>query len=416
MKKKSPIAAITEDEVLMALSELGEDPVANRVRRVHELLKDKRFPNGLSTAFAHHVDGQWHPSHYVAPQATSLDEYKEQVFRVVGDSQGVQFAVQGVDYAYFSLVAGSLIPVGFDQVPGIEQRQEFVLEAVREALKQALVLDQPESPPLPATEEAIREALVATAKGQHNLVEHEFVDPRTKREFCVQRSKQRGEHKKGADKFEYFLFERVPNGLPFSSSWSGPISKAELEALGFGSEDAGIAKIYHPTLVQCAREIKKALDENEPYKPVRQLTKSEAGSLKHALSEEDKFRRAQEVGEGMFKGCYSAKGDPLPERDTKAILSYLEQPSYAGWLGIRELQVNGNRLLNWCSGSWGREGKMDFPSPEVVRDGIRHGVSVRQEDIDRVRADPTWRRLPSGLIRVESPGGQLERDDVSPGI
>ena len=197
-----------------------------------------------------------------------------------------------------------------------------------------------------------------------------------------------------------------PNGL------MGEIAKLGIDTDNLSMSGGGACRgaIYHPSLEVCAEAIFGALLENVRYQHRRELTPQEQVKFErldaqqsHAFweSEASAARLATEVGSGLFKGCHTGMGNPLPEDSRKEILAYLNKPSLKGWNAIRSIIITGRGTLwqAWCAAdaSASRTDGKSFPAPETLRTAIREAVDARQQEIEQRRKSTS----PTGLKVVK---------------
>lgn len=246
-----------------------------------------------------------------------------------------------------------------------------------------------------------------------------FNDPESEREFLITRLEN-------ADGIRFYVQEMTPNGRLVETDDDGNVKKAWEEpriraierrqgpngllrackAVGIDAQamvccGAGfsIDSRYLDSLEACAQEIAKSIEGNVRYESLRELSDEEKASLGHqekvssAAYWEHRAAcaaRAMETEQGLFKGCHSLSGAPVADEHKKRILAYLNAPSQEEWLEIRGLHITGGGTL-WQA--WGavdprapRSGNVGHPTPETLRQAIRHAVEANIERIeDEVR-------------------------------
>jgi hypothetical protein len=155
-----------------------------------------------------------------------------------------------------------------------------------------------------------------------------------------------------------------------------------------------VNSIYHDSLEACAESIAQALDHNARYTPYRKLSPEEEASLGHLQEvqsvqywhdEADAAKRAELLGAGLFKGCYTMMGQPLEEGVQQRILAYLNAPAQQTWLDVRSFVVAGHITLwqAWVAADAlaPRSGDRGFPTPKVLRFAIRQCIRDRRRQI-----------------------------------
>jgi hypothetical protein len=244
---------------------------------------------------------------------------------------------------------------------------------------------------------------------------HDFTHLDTGRRFSVRLS----ERADGKNRF--FLCEMRPNGRMLEVNEAGEIVRAwdepridetesrvgpnallaalrtmgvDVDAMVFWGAGYSVNSIYHDSLEACAESIAQALDHNARYTPYRKLSPEEEASLGHLQEvqsvqywhdEADAAKRAELLGAGLFKGCYTMMGQPLEEGVQQRILAYLNAPAQQTWLDVRSFVVAGHITLwqAWVAADAlaPRSGDRGFPTPKVLRFAIRQCIRDRRRQI-----------------------------------
>ena len=168
----------------------------------------------------------------------------------------------------------------------------------------------------------------------------------------------------------------------------------DVDALVFIGAGYSADSIYHNRLEVCAESIAKALNDNTRYIAYRKLSPEEDASLEHLQAvqsvefwhrEDDAARRAEQQGNGLFKGCYTMMGHALEQEVQQQILAFLNAPTQKGWLDIRSIVIAGHVTLwqAWkaTDGLAPRSGEKGFPTPKVLRLAIRQCIRDRRRYI-----------------------------------
>lgn len=97
-------------------------------------------------------------------------------------------------------------------------------------------------------------------------------------------------------------------------------------------------------------------------------------------------------GEGVFRGCHDALGNPLSEDDCARIEDYLADPSPAGWADIQSIVISGEETL---MSAWRKfdpraraSGGAGFPAPLVafhfVRASVEENLAAARAMVDEI--------------------------------
>ncbi|ELN4741018.1 hypothetical protein RZ737_004823 [Escherichia coli] len=217
----------------------------------------------------------------------------------------------------------------------------------------------------------------------------------------------------------YLLGEFIPNGMTCVATADGDAYlpsevvlqgrqsirpnelKAWLDQQGVDDETVirvgcGISldSLYLPSLDAACDEIIEAVNDNVWYEKRATPTEQELerGKAEALLDRQAFWASCKAVldialtQKGIFKGCHSAASPTLSEESQKAILSYLNAPSQAKWLNLRNTLITANMTL-WAA--WTRKdskaprsGQKGFPTSEMLRLAIRQAVQDWADEVD----------------------------------
>lgn len=263
---------------------------------------------------------------------------------------------------------------------------------------------------------------------------YSYTDSTTEREFEIRRFDNIDDQ--GRPYARYFVSEFEPNGRMCETNRQGHVTRAwdeprikdvearvgpnalmkELRNVGIDTTrmvrmggGLGVGSRFFPTMEDCAQQIAEVLVSDTRYRYFEPLTPQQKTQLEFASAKSShaywrEQERALEASNsrtaGLFKGCTTMFGSPLPEDTQKAILDYLNAPDQGKWLAVRSLIVTGSGTLWQAWGTYDaqapREGNVGYPDAETLAAALRAAVERRAQEIEQRLAQSA----PKGLRAV----------------
>ncbi len=282
------------------------------------------------------------------------------------------------------------------------------------------------------SEQQILASFVVRMNSREDRV-YQYKDPSTERVFEVRRSETLDAQDNPC--FQYFLEEYAPIGRIVECDAKGnaisardeplikeieerigpnglmrELHRLRIDVTGLVLSGGGycVGNILHSSLEDCAKAIAVALESNERYRYFQPLSEQDqiklardTEKMSHAYWSEQAaaLEKAEEVGQGLFKGCFNLFG-PLDRENQARVLNYLNQPSLERWLEVRSLCICGPVTLwqAWVADdpTAPRQGSSEHPTAEALRKAIRNAVENRRQEI----AEKCKMTNPSGLTLV----------------
>lgn len=283
---------------------------------------------------------------------------------------------------------------------------------------------------MPTADKIMTSFVVLLAGEDEGDRNYAYTDQMTGRQFLIRRSMGPN------NAYRFLMGEMEPNGRMFdrndkpgnrTPSWVddrikeldtkyGPnglmaaLKKHNIDpqSMIFTSASYSVNSIFHSSLESCAEAIAQAIADNKRYKSYRDLSTQEKASLDHQqkissmnywTDQLETAKAAQNLDVGLFKGCYLMFGKPVKDENKKRILAYLNTPSEPEWNEIRGLSIVGPTTLwqAWVMAdeTAPRSGTKGFPSPDTLRNAIRHAVENNRAKIENKLEEigPTGLRL-----------------------
>lgn len=235
-------------------------------------------------------------------------------------------------------------------------------------------------------------------------------------------------------KTKFLLGEFIPNGRSVLTGKSGDVYQdcpviqlalqsatpndlcSHLKAQGVDLDSVirlgtgiSLTSYYHDSIDSACNAIGAAIAENAWYSKQVELTEEERQAQENANAFDSvafwtscKNRLDGAQGQpGIFKGCHTAIQPVLAEETKQAVLGYLNAPSQAKWLAIRNTLISVSQTLwsAWVaySGNAPRSGKSGFPSADVLRKSIRASMSAWEKEVNLRISESVERSSGAGL-------------------